>query len=50
VPPLTIALGWLLLGEVPSPLAVAGGVVCLLGVATARRGPRSTAAPGRLRS
>lgn len=50
VPPLTIALGWLLLGEVPPPLAVAGGVVCLLGVATARRGPRSTAAPGRLRS
>lgn len=41
VPPLTIALGSLLLGEVPPLLAVLGGAVCLLGVAIARRRPAS---------
>jgi drug/metabolite transporter (DMT)-like permease len=41
VPPLAIALGWLLLGEVPPLLAVLGGTVCLLGVAIARRRPAS---------
>ena len=52
VPPVAIALGWLLLGEVPAVLAVVGGVVCLVGVAIARRpvrrrGPRAEpAAPG----
>ena len=40
VPPLTIALGWLMLGEVPPELALAGGVLCLAGVYVARRGPR----------
>jgi drug/metabolite transporter (DMT)-like permease len=37
VPPLTIALGWGLLGETPAALAVAGGAVCLVGVAISRR-------------
>jgi drug/metabolite transporter (DMT)-like permease len=37
VPPVAIALGWLLLGEVPLPLAVAGGAVSLVGVAISRR-------------
>jgi drug/metabolite transporter (DMT)-like permease len=37
VPPLTIAVAWLFLGEVPALLALAGGVVCLAGVALSRR-------------
>ena len=37
VPPVAIAMGWLLLGEVPLPLAVVGGAVSLLGVAVSRR-------------
>jgi drug/metabolite transporter (DMT)-like permease len=40
VPPLVIALGWLLLDEVPPALAVVGGAVCLAGVALARHRPR----------
>ena len=43
VPPLAIVLSWLILSEVPAPLAVAGGALCLLGVAiatTRRRRPR----------
>jgi drug/metabolite transporter (DMT)-like permease len=36
VPPITIALGWGLLGEVPPVLAVLGGAVCLGGVAVSR--------------
>jgi drug/metabolite transporter (DMT)-like permease len=40
VPPLTIVLGLLVFGEVPGPLAVVGGVICLVGVAVARRSPR----------
>ncbi|TCC15742.1 DMT family transporter [Kribbella speibonae] len=36
VPPLTIFLGWLLLGESPVLLAYAGGVLCLGGVALSR--------------
>jgi drug/metabolite transporter (DMT)-like permease len=46
VPPLAIALGWLLLGEVPPLIAVLGGAVCLLGVAIARRRPVSRATTG----
>jgi drug/metabolite transporter (DMT)-like permease len=42
VPPLTIVLGWALLGEAPPVLALAGGGVCLVGVATARRRSRPT--------
>lgn len=37
VPPIAIVLGWLLLGEVPPGLAIAGGALCLAGVAVARR-------------
>jgi drug/metabolite transporter (DMT)-like permease len=36
VPPVAIGLGWLLLGETPAPLALAGGAVCLAGVAVTR--------------
>ncbi len=46
VPPLVVLLSWLLLDEVPAPLAVVGGVVCLVGVAVARRrGPAATPSP-----
>jgi drug/metabolite transporter (DMT)-like permease len=37
VPPLVVVLGWALLDEVPPPLAVVGGAVCLAGVALSRR-------------
>ena len=47
VPPLVIALGWLLLDEVPPALAVGGGAVCLLGVALTRRTPRPHLAEAR---
>jgi len=40
VPPLVILLGWLLLDEVPPALALAGGAVCLVGVALSRRRDR----------
>lgn len=41
VPPLTIFMGWLFLGEVPPTMAYAGGVLALVGVAVARRKPRA---------
>ncbi|WP_037143781.1 DMT family transporter [Rhodococcoides fascians] len=37
VPPITVALSWALLNEVPLILAVLGGVVCLVGVGLSRR-------------
>jgi len=37
VPPITIALGAALLGEVPPVLAIVGGVICLVGVGLSRR-------------
>lgn len=37
VPPITILMGWLLLGEIPHFLAVVGGVICLVGVGLSRR-------------
>ena len=40
VPPLAIVMGWLILGDVPPLLALAGGVLCLAGVAVTR-GARS---------
>ena len=41
VPPLAIVMGLIFFGEVPAPLAIIGGVVCLAGVALSRRkGPR----------
>jgi drug/metabolite transporter (DMT)-like permease len=39
VPPITIAMSWLILDEVPRLLAVVGGVLCLAGVIFARRQP-----------
>ncbi|WP_327638711.1 DMT family transporter [Kribbella sp. NBC_00482] len=44
VPPITIFLGWLLLGERPAPLAYAGGLLCLIGVAVSRYRRRAVAA------
>lgn len=41
VPPLTILMGWLFLGEVPPTMAYAGGALALVGVAVARRKPRA---------
>jgi len=38
VPPLSVLLGWLLLSEAPPSLALAGGALCLAGVAVVRRG------------
>lgn len=35
-PPIAIALGWLMLGEVPPSLAIAGGAVSIIGVIIAR--------------
>lgn len=40
VPPLAILMGWVLLGETPVFWAYVGGVICLAGVAIARRKPR----------
>lgn len=39
VPPLTIVMSWLILGEVPPAIALLGGVLCLVGVYIARRKP-----------
>jgi drug/metabolite transporter (DMT)-like permease len=40
VPALVVLMAWLVLDEVPTPLAVAGGVLCLAGVAVSRSRPR----------
>ncbi|MGY2003018.1 DMT family transporter [Blastococcus sp. SYSU DS1024] len=45
VPPLVILLSWLLLEEAPPLLAVAGGAVCLAGVALSRRRGRPALVP-----
>jgi drug/metabolite transporter (DMT)-like permease len=45
VPPIAIALGWLLLGEVPALLAVVGGLLSLVGVWIARRPSRPAVTP-----
>jgi drug/metabolite transporter (DMT)-like permease len=39
-PPLATVMGFLAFGEIPHPLALAGGVICLVGVAVSRRKPR----------
>jgi drug/metabolite transporter (DMT)-like permease len=36
VPPVAIGIAWLLLGEVPPPLALLGGVLCIAGVVVVR--------------
>jgi drug/metabolite transporter (DMT)-like permease len=41
VPPLTIAMGWIFLGETPPGMAYVGGGLALVGVAIARRKPRA---------
>jgi drug/metabolite transporter (DMT)-like permease len=41
VPPLTIVMGWLFLGETPPGMAYIGGALALVGVAVARRKPRA---------
>ncbi|WP_292674211.1 DMT family transporter [Nocardioides sp.] len=43
VPPITILMGWLFLDEVPPTMAYVGGVLALVGVAVARRKPRTVA-------
>lgn len=40
VPPIAVLLGLLIFAEVPAALAIAGGVLCLLGVALSRIRPR----------
>ncbi|HEV2670465.1 MAG TPA: DMT family transporter [Gemmatimonadales bacterium] len=40
VPPITIVLSWLILGEAPAAIAVFGGAVCLVGVSIARKDSR----------
>ena len=45
VPPLAIILGLLVFAEVPAPLAIAGGVLCLVGVAVSRIRPRVPVQP-----
>ena len=45
VPPLAILLGFLVFTEVPAPLAIVGGVLCLAGVAVSRIRARVTAQP-----
>ncbi|MFC4907793.1 DMT family transporter [Actinomadura gamaensis] len=44
-PALVVLMSWGLLGEVPVAGALAGGVLCLAGVAVARSRPRKAAAP-----
>jgi len=39
VPPITIVMSWLVLGEAPAPIAVLGGALCLVGVYIARKTP-----------
>lgn len=43
VPPLAIVMGLVFFAEVPEPLAILGGAVCLVGVALSRRKPRVSA-------
>ena len=42
VPPLAVLLGWLLLSETPPAPALAGGLLCLVGVAITRRPARTS--------
>ncbi|MFF3463440.1 DMT family transporter [Streptomyces sp. NPDC001984] len=41
VPALVVLMSWLALGEVPGPLTLAGGVLCLAGVAVSRSRTRA---------
>ncbi|GAA2406899.1 DMT family transporter [Actinomadura vinacea] len=42
-PALVVVMSWAALGEVPGPLTLLGGLLCLAGVAVSRRGPRPAA-------
>ncbi|WP_190196711.1 DMT family transporter [Streptomyces djakartensis] len=46
VPALVVLMSWLFLGEVPGPLTLAGGVLCLAGVAVSRSRARAAARAG----
>jgi len=37
IPPIAILMSWLILGEVPSVIAIGGGALCLVGVYIARK-------------
>lgn len=41
VPPVTVVIGWIVLGELPTGRTLVGGVVILVGVASAHRGART---------
>jgi drug/metabolite transporter (DMT)-like permease len=45
VPPIAVTLGWVLLGEVPPPLALLGGAVAIAGVMVARWRPPTRRTP-----
>lgn len=47
VPPIAIGLAWVFLSEVPTLLAVIGGLVSLVGVGIARRKPRASPVPAK---
>jgi drug/metabolite transporter (DMT)-like permease len=40
IPPVTIVMSWLILGEVPGLVAVLGGALCFVGVYITRRTPK----------
>ncbi|MDV5144599.1 DMT family transporter [Streptomyces sp. SBC-4] len=46
VPALVVLLAWLFLGELPGALTLAGGALCLAGVAVSRSRPRTATAAG----
>ena len=39
VPPITIVMSWIMVGEIPKLIAVLGGALCLVGVYIARKAP-----------
>lgn len=45
VPPIAVVLGLVIFAEVPAPLAIAGGALCLVGVALSRISPRVPVVP-----
>jgi drug/metabolite transporter (DMT)-like permease len=45
VPAITVLLSWTILGQVPTWLAIAGGALCLAGVALSRHRPHARRAP-----
>lgn len=46
IPPVTIVMSWLILGETPGVVAMLGGALCVGGVYIARRTPRATTSHG----